>query len=105
MAPINPWTNTKSKPSSETSFPGLTPGASNEAKTLYEEIQDDELLALASIYGEDFRRIEAKSGAWKVWTSFSLPNEHMNLSRSRKRSPRSLFVLSHQMRNSQLCYM
>ena len=105
MAPTNPRINTKLKSSSETSFPGLTSGLSNEAKTSYEEIQDDELLALASIYGEDFQRIEAKSGAWKVRTSFNLPNEHMSLSRSRKRSHRSLFVLSRQMRNSQLCYM
>jgi translation initiation factor 2-alpha kinase 4 len=68
MAPTNPWNNTKKKPaaSSESSFPGLTPAASAESKSQYEEIQDDELIALASIYGEDFRKLETKSAAWKV---------------------------------------
>lgn len=66
MAPTYPWTNVKQKPSSETSFPGLTPAVSSETKTQYEEIQDDELLALASIYGDDFQRLETRSGAWKV---------------------------------------
>jgi len=68
MAPANPWNTAKKKPtaSSESSFPGLKPAVSAESKSLYEEIQDDELIALASIYGEDFRRLETKSGAWKV---------------------------------------
>jgi eukaryotic translation initiation factor 2-alpha kinase 4 len=68
MAPANPWNTAKKKPmaSSESSFPGLKPAVSAESKSQYEEIQDDELIALASIYGEDFRRLETKGGAWKV---------------------------------------
>ncbi|CAL3965791.1 unnamed protein product [Diplocarpon coronariae] len=34
-------------------------------KSQYEEIQEDELIALEAIYGEDFRRIESNHGAWK----------------------------------------
>lgn len=68
MASTNPWNNAKKKPvtTSESSFPGLKPVASTEAKSQYEDIQDDELIALESIYGEDFRRLETKGGAWKV---------------------------------------
>lgn len=35
-------------------------------KSQYEEIQEDELIALASIYGEDFKKIDLGQGAWKV---------------------------------------
>lgn len=68
MAPTHPWNNAKKKPitSSESSFPGLKPAASTEVKSQYEEKQDDELIALESIYAEDFRRLETKAGAWKV---------------------------------------
>lgn len=51
---------------SESSFPGLIPAASTGVKSQYEEIQDDELIALESIYGEDFGRLEMKGGAWKA---------------------------------------
>lgn len=49
-------------------FPALK---SNEptidsAKSPYQEIQDDELIALASIYGEDFRHIKTHQSAWKA---------------------------------------
>ena len=68
MAPANPWNNAKKKPiaPSESSFPGLKSATSTEVKSRYEEVQDDELIALESIYGEDFRRSETKGGAWKV---------------------------------------
>lgn len=32
--------------------------------SLYEEIQGDELIALAAIYGDDFKRISSSRGAW-----------------------------------------
>lgn len=35
-------------------------------KSQYEETQEDELIALAAIYGEDFQLLEAIQGAWKV---------------------------------------
>lgn len=68
MAPAKTWNNVKKKPtvSSESSFPGLAPAASAALRSQYDEIQDDELIALSSIYGEDFQRLETKSGAWKV---------------------------------------
>lgn len=38
-----------------------------EAKgTAFHEIQEDELLVLAAMYGDDFRRVESKHSAWKV---------------------------------------
>jgi translation initiation factor 2-alpha kinase 4 len=88
MAPTNPWNNTKKKPitSSESSFPGLKPVASTETKSQYEEIQDNELIALESIYDEDFRRLETKGGAWKVSLS-KLPYYHRELIVSQKAEP------------------
>jgi translation initiation factor 2-alpha kinase 4 len=69
MAPKNPWGTTQMTPTaSGSSYPGLQPVTANETvhKQQYEEIQQDELLALASIYGEDFQSIETKGSAWKV---------------------------------------
>ncbi|EKD13488.1 protein kinase [Drepanopeziza brunnea f. sp. 'multigermtubi' MB_m1] len=36
-----------------------------QVKSQYEEIQEDELIALEAIYGEDFKRIESNHSAWK----------------------------------------
>ncbi|RAL67479.1 hypothetical protein DID88_008234 [Monilinia fructigena] len=48
-------------------FPALqsNDAAIDSAKSPYQEIQDDELIALASIYGEDFRHTETHQSAWK----------------------------------------
>lgn len=74
MPPKNPW-GKKSQP------PNTIPSAFSEFKpdnsyhlerqfpahkSQYEEIQEDELIALASIYGDDFRTVESNYGAWKV---------------------------------------
>jgi eukaryotic translation initiation factor 2-alpha kinase 4 len=70
MAPTYPWNNARKKPSASTepNFPVLTSVATKETgqKSPYEEKQEDELIALASIYGEDFQRLDTKTGAWKV---------------------------------------
>jgi translation initiation factor 2-alpha kinase 4 len=71
MPPPNAWTIPRVPPArgSETSFPGLNPAAAGKLapKSEYEEIQEDELLVLASMYGEDFKRLDTtNSGAWKV---------------------------------------
>lgn len=71
MAPPNPWGKPNTRTATEasgSSFPGLQTVVTGEAvhKSQYEEIQQDELIALESIYGDDFQKIEAKSGAWKV---------------------------------------
>ena len=66
MAPTNPWGK---KNTATTGFPGLKSAQSNNAtppKSQYDEIQENELIALSSIYGDDFKRIETKQGAWKV---------------------------------------
>jgi eukaryotic translation initiation factor 2-alpha kinase 4 len=100
MAPKNVWDNGQKKPiaSSESSFPGLKPAASTEVKSQYEDIQDDELIALESIYGEDFRRLETKGGAWKVRLSdFHIIIE--SLLCYRKQSHPSAFVSNLRMKN------
>jgi hypothetical protein len=65
MAPTNPWGKQNT---SASGFPGLKARQSNQPppKSHYEELQEDELIALASIYGDDFRQIENKQGAWNV---------------------------------------
>ncbi len=77
MPPTNPRGKKQQNPAPSPSFPELkaiktadvvpqSPGAAQ-----YEEIQADELIALESIYGEDFRRIIKNQGAWKA-CSYSL---------------------------------
>ena len=53
---------------SQSGFPELKPNKPKDPapKSQYEEIQNDELIALSSIYGDDFHQIEANHGAWKV---------------------------------------
>lgn len=71
MPPTNPWGKKKQQPSNALSpgLPGEKSGqANNTQKSQYEEIQEDELIALSSIYGEDFRQIEKSHVAWKVNT-------------------------------------
>ncbi|KAG5943979.1 hypothetical protein E4U59_007733 [Claviceps monticola] len=48
----------------DASFPGLKPRAP-DAKIEYEELQQNELLALQAIYGDDFVMQAATHGAWK----------------------------------------
>jgi len=69
MPPTSPWGKKPNHNASPSGFPGLkTAKSKNEPpqKTNYEEIQEDELIALASIYGEDFSQIEKNSVAWQV---------------------------------------
>ncbi|UPK95151.1 hypothetical protein LCI18_006086 [Fusarium solani-melongenae] len=56
-----------SKNNDESSFPGLQPAASPEAtnKIEYDELQQNELLALEAIYGEDFVMHSGTHSAWK----------------------------------------
>jgi len=54
------------KQNDESSFPGLKPTApDNVPKIQYEELQQDELLALEAIYAGDFAR-RKETLAWKV---------------------------------------
>jgi translation initiation factor 2-alpha kinase 4 len=57
----------------DSSFPGLN-ATQAPATTQYEELQQNELIALEAIYGEDFRRIDDAPSAWKVrwvpWCGF-----------------------------------
>lgn len=52
----------------DSSFPGLQPTASPEVnnKIEYEELQQNELLALEAIYGDDFVMHSETQSAWKV---------------------------------------
>ena len=55
------------QPEDDSSFPGLKP-TSPEAtnKIEYEELQQNELLALEAIYGEDFVQHSGTHSAWQV---------------------------------------
>jgi translation initiation factor 2-alpha kinase 4 len=71
MPPINPWgkkPQPQQRDTSSAGYPELGTIKSRGAapKSHYEEIQEDELIALASIYGDDFRLIETNNTAWKV---------------------------------------
>lgn len=52
----------------DTSFPGLRPqGQETPAKIEYEELQQNEVLALEAIYGDDFvNHTSEQQTAWKV---------------------------------------
>lgn len=67
--PLNP------KKNDESSFPGLQPAASPEVNTKieYHELQQNELVALEAIYGEDFVTHTGAHSAWKVGFPLSPP--------------------------------
>jgi len=67
MAPTNAWnaTGQNNTTKSENGFPQLKPQAVKVPKSQYEEIQEDELIVLASMYGDEFQDTTAKDGAWK----------------------------------------
>lgn len=55
------------KKNGDTSFPGLKPtGPDALAKTQYEELQQNEVMVLQAIYGDDFTEHKATHSAWKV---------------------------------------
>jgi translation initiation factor 2-alpha kinase 4 len=69
MASPSPWGKQPSKNNGTSSgLPRVQPQKNPTAPltTQYQEIQEDELIALASIYGDDFLKIETNQGAWKV---------------------------------------
>ncbi|KAI9646734.1 eukaryotic translation initiation factor 2-alpha kinase [Ciborinia camelliae] len=70
----SPWGKKVQQKKSLNTFPALkTNDTTNDSpKSPYQETQDDELIALASIYGEDFRRIETHQSAWKGGVTLTL---------------------------------
>ncbi len=48
------------------SFPGLKTPGNPTAKTHYQELQENELIALEAIYGDDFTKHSAAHSAWQV---------------------------------------
>jgi translation initiation factor 2-alpha kinase 4 len=55
------------KKNGDTSFPGLaSPGPEANKKTQYEELQQNEVMVLQAIYGDDFTEHKATHSAWKV---------------------------------------
>lgn len=55
------------KKNGDTSFPGLGSRAPDlGAKTQYEELQQNEVMVLKAIYGDDFTEHKAAHSAWKV---------------------------------------
>lgn len=70
------------KQDDDTSFPGLKPANPDATPRIeYDELQQNEVLALEAIYGDDFAKHVGTPGAWKVKTSRS---RHCHLPR---RSP------------------
>lgn len=71
MAPTTPWGKSKPKQTTQlnnTSFPSLKVPETGKSvpESEYEQVQEDELLVLEAIYGDDFEREDTKPGAWKV---------------------------------------
>ncbi|KFY10773.1 hypothetical protein V492_04854 [Pseudogymnoascus sp. VKM F-4246] len=70
MAPTYPWGGSKPKQTTKltnTSFPSLKDPEANKTapESEYNQVQEDELLVLGAIYGDDFEREDTKPGAWK----------------------------------------
>ncbi len=55
-----------SKPNGTDNFPGLKSPGQPASKTQYHELQENELIALEAIYGEDFTQHSAAHSAWQV---------------------------------------
>ena len=53
------------------SFPGLKGPGKPTAKTHYQELQENELIALEAIYGDDFTQHSAAHSAWQVMFKIS----------------------------------
>jgi translation initiation factor 2-alpha kinase 4 len=59
------WKKPTNQPKkSDAGFPGLK--SHRGSTTKYEELQQNELIALDAIYGEDFKRLKEAHSAWKV---------------------------------------
>ncbi len=69
MAWKKPTTTPKKK--EDRAFPDLKGGKGTSLQ--YEELQQNELIALEAIYGDDFRRLKQAHTAWKVCP---LPDRH-----------------------------
>ncbi|OBT66063.1 PEK/GCN2 protein kinase [Pseudogymnoascus sp. 23342-1-I1] len=70
MAPTYPWGGSKPKQTTklnDRSFPSLKDTEANKPapESEYNQVQEDELLVLGAIYGDDFEREDTKPGAWK----------------------------------------
>jgi len=89
MPPANsPWGKKAQQKKPLNTFPSLKNNdiANDSPKSPYQETQDDELIALASIYGDDFRRIETHQSAWKVCKIRSQVMHDVNLILYRNRN-------------------
>lgn len=64
MAPKKPLQTTKENV--RDSFPGLKGPGDGAAKTHYQELQENEVMVLQAIYGDDFAQHSATHTAWKV---------------------------------------
>jgi hypothetical protein len=65
-----PTPKTLKKEKNESSFPGLKTPSQPPAKTHYQELQQNEVMVLQAIYGDDFIELKSGHSAWQVrsWT-------------------------------------
>ena len=64
-----PPTNSNGAQGLDTSFPGLKPATPDAAARIeYQELQQNEVLALEAIYAQDFVKHSGAHSAWKVCT-------------------------------------
>ncbi len=66
MAPKKKQAQQPSKRNGSDSFPGLKSPGKPATKTHYQELQENELIALEAIYGDDFTQHSAAHSAWQV---------------------------------------
>lgn len=105
------WKNQISKPKDDdSSFPGLKPAPAEAAaaKIEHEELQQNELLVLEAIYGEDFvSQNDDGHSAWKVSISESFVVVAILLTLTRWPENRAVFRYSHKSsyRSRLLCYI
>ena len=75
------------KKNDDSTFPGLAPASSPEVATKieYDELQQNEIVALEAIYGEDFVMHTGTHSAWKVQHPTTAPPPKLTIRRELSR--------------------
>jgi hypothetical protein len=93
--------NPPPKKNKDASFPGLqTTRAEEPDKTHYEELQQNEVMVLQAIYGDDFIEQKAAHSAWKVFLELHI---RRGLSTDQLAEIRAVLRHTHQVFNGRRC--